>query len=164
MLPPRAFDLGVAATSFHWLEQSSALAKAYRSLKPGGRWAMWWTHFGSDEPDPFQIATDHLFAHTPDSPSAGGRNRLPFALDQESRLQDLLAGGFREPEVEVWRWSLTCETARLVDLYSIFSPIQSLQARLRRQFLHSLARVADEQFGGRAERPCVTVLYTARRP
>jgi hypothetical protein len=54
VLAPAAFDLGVAATSFHWLEQTSALSKVYRSLKPSGWWAMWWTHFGSDEPDAFQ--------------------------------------------------------------------------------------------------------------
>ena len=35
MLPEATFDLGAAATSFHWLEQASALAKVYRSLKPG---------------------------------------------------------------------------------------------------------------------------------
>jgi SAM-dependent methyltransferase len=38
-LPEAEFDLGVAATSFHWLDQSSALTKVYRSLKPGGWWA-----------------------------------------------------------------------------------------------------------------------------
>jgi SAM-dependent methyltransferase len=164
VLPASAFDLGVAATSFHWLEQSSALAKVFRSLKPGGWWAMWCTHFGSDEPDPFQRATDHLFAHTPDSPSSAGRNGLPFALDQENRLQDLIAGGFNDPVVEIWRRSLTYETARLVDLYSTFSPIQALEPDSRRKFLHSLGRIADEKFGGQVERPFMTVLYTARRP
>jgi hypothetical protein len=162
-LPANAFDLGVAATSFYWLEQSIALAKAYHCLKPGGWWAMWWTHFGSDEPDPFQAATDHLFVHTPDSPSIGERNRLPFALDQEARLQDLVAAQFSDPEVTIWRRNLTYETARLVDLYSTFSPIQALEPDSRRRFLSSLARVADEQFDGQVERPFITVLYTARR-
>jgi SAM-dependent methyltransferase len=30
------FDLGVAATSFHWLEEDAALAKIARLLRPGG--------------------------------------------------------------------------------------------------------------------------------
>jgi len=38
-LPPAHFDLGVAATSFHWVEQMPALAKAYAALKPGDWWA-----------------------------------------------------------------------------------------------------------------------------
>jgi SAM-dependent methyltransferase len=86
VLSEAKFSLGVAATSFHWLEQTSALAKVYRALKPDGWWAMWWTHFGPGEPDMFQLAIDHLFAGTADSPSGAGKAGLPFALDQESRI------------------------------------------------------------------------------
>jgi SAM-dependent methyltransferase len=162
ILPEAKFFLGAAATSFHWLEQISALAKVYRALKPGGWWAMWWTHFGSGEPDAFQLAIDHLFAGTADSPSGAGETGLPFALDQESRIQDLVKSGFRDPEVDLWRWSLTYDTGRLVGLYSTFSPVQILQPESRRDFLTNLARIADEQFDGRVERPFVSVLYTAR--
>jgi SAM-dependent methyltransferase len=158
------FCLGVAATSFHWLDQRSALAKVYRCLRPGGWWAMWWTHFGSCEPDAFQLATDHLFVQTPDSPSGGGKERPPFALDRQSRLQDLTTSGFNQAEVELWRWTLRYNTARLVALYSTFSPIQALEPGSRRVFLTNLARIAEEQFGGCVERPFITVLYTARRP
>jgi trans-aconitate methyltransferase len=164
VLPEAKFSLGVAATSFHWLEQIPALAKAYRALQPGGWWAMWWNHFGSGEPDAFQTATDHLFVGTADSPSMAGKARLPFALDQESRIRDLVTCGFCQVEVDLWRWTLTYDTARLVALYSTFSPIQSLQPTPRRTFLTHLARIADEQFGGRVERPLISVLYTAQRP
>lgn len=40
-LAPASFDLGIAATSFHWLEQVGALAKVNKTLKAGGWWAMW---------------------------------------------------------------------------------------------------------------------------
>src|ERR1700741_4424865 len=131
MLPEAAFDLGVAATSFHWLEQGSALAKVYRSLKPGGWWAMWWNNFGPEEPDEFQRATDHLFAGTADSPSWSREKRIPFGLDRESRLQDLTAAGFKDAEIELWSSSLTCDTARLVGLFSPFSPVPALDADSR---------------------------------
>jgi SAM-dependent methyltransferase len=162
-LPQAAFDLGVAATSFHWLEQASALAKAYRSLKPGGWWAMWWNHFGSEEPDEFQRATDHLFVGTADSPGWSGEKRIPFAFDRDRRFQDLTANGFHDAEVELWRSSVSYDTSRLVALYSTFSPIQALEPDSRREFLSNLAQVADDQFGGHVERPVITVLYTARR-
>ena len=163
VLPEAAFDLGVAATSFHWLEQSSALAKVYRLLKAGGWWAMWWNQFGSEESDDFQRATDHLFAGTADSPSWSREKRIPFGLDRESRLQDLSAAGFKDVEIELWSSSLTFDTPRLVALYSTFSPIQALEADSRREFLNNLARIADEQFGGRVERALLTVLYTGQR-
>ena len=163
VLPEAAFDLGVAATSFHWLEQSSALAKVYRLLKPGGWWAMWWNQFGSEEPDEFQRATDHLFAETADSPSWIREKRIPFAFDRPNRLQDLSAAGFKDVEIELWSSSLTCDTARLVALYSTFSPIQALEPDSRRKFLSNLARIADDQFGGRVERALLNILYTGQR-
>ena len=89
--------------------------------------------------------------------------RIPFGLDRESRLQGLSAAGFKDVEIELWSSSLTCDTARLVALYSTFSPIQALEPDSRREFLSNLARIADEQFGGRVERALLTVLYTGQR-
>jgi SAM-dependent methyltransferase len=163
LLPSACFDLGVSATAFHWLDQGSALAKVYRTLKPGGWWAMWWNHFGSDEPDAFQQATDHLFAAMADSPSWNGQKGIPFALDRESRIRDLTTNGFEDAEVELWRWSVMYDTPRLLALYSTFSPVQSLAPESRQQFLSSLGQIADHQFGGRVERRFMTALYTARR-
>lgn len=163
-LEPETFDLGVAAMSFHWLEQAPALAKVRRLLKPGGWWAMWWTQFGGGEQDAFQRATDHLFADTPDSPSHGRDGGPPFAIDQEARLRDLADAGFETAEVQVWRWTEPYETSRLVALYRTFSPIQSLEPERRERFLDELARIADQQFCGRVERPFTTALYTACNP
>jgi SAM-dependent methyltransferase len=164
-LPPTRFDLGAAATAFHWLEQGPALAKVRAALKPGGWWTMWWNNFGADgADDPFQAATDHLFAQVPDGPSQGKPGRPPFSLDQEARLGDLTAAGFADAEAETWRWTDVYETARVVALYRTFSPIQALPPDRRETFMTDLARIADEQFGGRIERPFTTTLYTARRP
>jgi SAM-dependent methyltransferase len=164
-LPTDRFDLGVAATSFHWLEQSSALAKVRRALRPDGWWAMWWTNFGAERgSDPFQDATHHLFAETPRAPSHGRRGGPSFAMDHEARLADLAGAGFVEAEVDVWPWTITLETEKLVALYATFSPIQALPEPKRAVFLKGLAEVADRHFGGGAERSFSSVLYTARRP
>jgi trans-aconitate methyltransferase len=164
-LEPAGFDLGVAATSFHWLEQGSALAKARAALKPGGWWAMWWNNHGSEAADDaFQAATDHLFVETPASPSHGVGGAPPFALDEQARLADLADAGFEAAEAEIWRWTETYDTARLVGLYGTFSPIHALEPARRQTFMDELARIADQQFGGRVERPFTTSLYTARRP
>ncbi|HLI65204.1 MAG TPA: class I SAM-dependent methyltransferase [Caulobacteraceae bacterium] len=37
-LAAAAFDLGVSATAFHWLDEQPALAKIADALKPGGWW------------------------------------------------------------------------------------------------------------------------------
>lgn len=159
------FDLGAAATSFHWLDQASALAKVRRALRTGGWWAMWWSNFGAEGgEDPFQAATRHLFAETPRGPAHGRRGGPSFAMDHEARLDDLAQAGFDDAAVDVWPWTITLETARLVALYATFSPIQALREPKRRAFLSALAEVADNEFGGRVERWYSSVLYTARKP
>jgi SAM-dependent methyltransferase len=164
-LPEDRFDLGVAATSFHWIEQARALAKVRRALRPGGWWAMWWTNFGAEKGvDAFQNATHHLFKETPRAPSHGRRGGPSFAMDHEARLADLAGAGLADAEVEVWPWTITLETEKLVALYATFSPIQALPEPKRAAFLKGLAEVADREFGGAAERSFSSVLYTARRP
>jgi SAM-dependent methyltransferase len=164
-LEPGGFDLGVAATSFHWLEQASALAKVREALRPSGWWAMWWTHFGGDkDKDGFQRATDPLFAATPAVPSHGRTGGPPFALDREARLADLAAAGLEAAEAWSCRWTLTLPTRRLVALYATFSPVRALAPDARAAFFADLARIADEDFGGAVERPFTAILYTARRP
>ena len=126
---------------------------------------MWWTNFGAEGgPDPFQDATRHLFAETPRAPSHGRRGGPSFAMDREARLADLAGAGFTDAAVDVWPWTITLETPRLVALYATFSPIQALPEPKRRVFLEGLAEVADRQFGGAVERWYSSVLYTARKP
>jgi SAM-dependent methyltransferase len=163
-LPAASFDLGTAATSFHWLNQVSALAKVRKTLKAGGWWAMWWTHFGAgEEDDAFQTATKHLFIGIPRSPSRGRQGGPHFALDREARLHDLSAAGLLMAEVDLWRWTLRYDTTRLLDLYRTFSPIATLEPNKRNRLLNELGRLIDRRFGGWVERPFITVMYTARR-
>jgi SAM-dependent methyltransferase len=54
-LDGHAFDLGYAATAFHWLDAPTALARVRRLLRPGGHWAMWWNVYQDPErADPFR--------------------------------------------------------------------------------------------------------------
>lgn len=52
-LEPGRFDLVVAATSFHWVDQAVGVPKVAQCLKPGGWAALWWSIFDDpDRPDP----------------------------------------------------------------------------------------------------------------
>jgi hypothetical protein len=70
---------------------------------------------------------------------------------------------FERFETRDRRWSLplTSESARA--LFATFSPILALPDDERRDVLDRIARVVADDFGGRVARPCVTVLYRARR-
>ena len=107
-----AFDLGVSATSFHWLEENTALVKVARVLRRGAWWAMVWNVFGDDSrPDPFHDATRALL-DAPASPSAGDAG-VPFALDAPARLAALeRAEAFDAIEHQSSRWSLVLDPDR----------------------------------------------------
>ena len=164
-LPCGWFDLGVAATALHWLEPGVALRKVAELLRPGGWWAAWWNVFGDpSREDAFHEATQGILAPLDRSPSGGRAGRPSFALDVETRVADLRAvGAFDEVGHEIVRWTTAFDTDQVKRLYATFSPITALDAGERDRILEALGRVADDDFGGRVERPMVTPVYTARR-
>jgi SAM-dependent methyltransferase len=50
VLPIRSVgaELVCFAQAWHWLDESSRVAEAFRVLRPGGRWAGWWSHARAD--------------------------------------------------------------------------------------------------------------------
>jgi len=159
-LPENAFDLAVAASSFHWIDPERGLAAVLRALRPGGWWAMWWTHFGDeDRPDPFRDAIDPLFRDLPSSPGAHG-----FARDSDAARAALSAAGFVEIAHDVVRWSHTFDTAGIRALFASFSPFIVLDEATRESLLDDVARIADEEFDGSVVKPVRTSLHTARKP
>jgi SAM-dependent methyltransferase len=155
------FDLGVSATSFHWLDEDAALGKVARVLRRGGWWVAVWNVFGDDSrPDPFHEATHSLLAGVT-SPSFG-KAGVPFALDAPARLAALeRAEAFEAIGYQSSHWSLVLDPSQTVALYATYS---NVAARTDRdQVLAELRRIANDQFQGRVIRNMTTVLYTARR-
>jgi SAM-dependent methyltransferase len=165
-LEAAAFDLAVAASSFHWVEEDVALARLFVALRPGGWIALWWTLFGDrTRSDPFRSAVDPLFEDIPHGPSGPAEEGRPsFALDTEHRLAALTAAGFEDLRHDVARWTKEWDAAGIRGLYSTFSPISVLEPERREEFLDTVARIVEDEFGGRVEKPLVTSMYTARRP
>lgn len=164
-LPPGDFDLACSATAFHWLDTAPALAKLFEALRPGGSVALFWNVFGdTGRPDPFHDATQSLFAQEIPSPSQGAPERLPYALDEESRLADLTAAGFKGSQAYFWRWTLPLDPLGVRALYSTYSNVNALPAADRERLLDGLAEIAERAFDGRVERNMTTALYVARRP
>jgi len=164
-LPRGAFDLGLAATSFHWLDELTALNHAAALLKPGGWWAMVWNVFGDDaRPDPFHDATYPLLNGGPRSPSNGGRGGLPFALQVNARLSAFgRCGAFEDIGHETRAWELVLTADQTVALYATYSDMTARPPAEQRQVLAELHRIAAQEFGGRVARNMLTILYTARR-
>jgi SAM-dependent methyltransferase len=159
-LPHAAFDLAVAASSFHWVEPERGLAAILDALRAGGWWAMWWTHFGDPtRPDPFRDAVEPIVGKLPSSPAATG-----FGRDTQAALAALPTAGFENTQVDVFRWTREWDAAGLRALFATFSPIIVLDEADRKSVLDRIERLAADEFGGRVEKPVLTTLYTARKP
>lgn len=164
-LEPEAFDLAVAASSFHWVEEEQGLAQIFAALMPGGWVATWWTLFGEgDAPDAFIRATSPLLHGLDSSPTSGVEGRAAHALDTELRQTALKDAGFVNIAHEVVPWTASWDTAGIRALYGSFSPIARLDHTRRGEILDEIVRIADKDFGGHVEREIRTSLYTARRP
>lgn len=163
-LPPAAFDLGVSATAFHWMDQRAAIAKVASLLRPRGWWAVWWNVFGDPtRDDPFHDATAHLFPAST-NPSHSSLFKHPFALHSEARIADLQsAGAFEDINCDVVRWTLVLTADRTRALYASFSNVTTLPETERTHLLDALHEIAMTAFNNRVERQMCTALYTARR-
>jgi SAM-dependent methyltransferase len=164
-LPAASFDLGVAATSFHWIDPEVKLRKVARLLRPGGWWAMWWNSFGDPaRVDAFHEATQDILKPLARSPFSPYADRPSHALDVDARLAEFNAtGDFEEIAYEMIPWTLTRDPAGVRALFATFSEITCLRPDERDPLLDRLQRVAAEQFGGKVEKPMVTAIYSARR-
>ncbi len=171
-LAPARFDLGLAASSFHWVPPRAGLRRVARALRPGGWWASWNNHHGDPyRPDRFQRALEALYEDRRPSSrarastaaeeatarrreAAGGRRRLALLRAQ---------GAFERIRRDDLRWRVVLDTRQIVGLWSTFSDTITLRPTERTRFLHGLAELVDREFGGTATLRMLTPLYTARR-
>ncbi|MBA3566762.1 MAG: class I SAM-dependent methyltransferase [Actinobacteria bacterium] len=164
-LPAAHFDVAVAASSFHWVEEEVGLEKLFDAVRPGGWVALWWTLFGEPgKPDAFIKATSPLLDNLRASPTRGAEGRPAHALDTEVRLGALGAAGFEDANHEILRWNASWDTQGIRALYGTFSPIARLDETRKTEILDGVAEIAERDFGGRVSRTLVTSLYTAHRP
>ena len=160
------FDLAAAASSFHWVDEETGLARLRAALRPGGWLAIWWTSYGDEtRSDAFRTAVDPLFEHVPDGPSQPDRKGRPsFGRDAELRLEALARAGFEERMFEELHWEHEWEADGIRGLYSTYSPISALEPDRREALLDAVHEIAETEFGGRVTLPLVTSLDTARNP
>jgi SAM-dependent methyltransferase len=155
------FDLLVAATSFHWVDQSVGLPKLGAVLRPGGWAALWWTIFDDPEAeDPFREALEARLGQG----DPGGQRRANFQLDATARCRDLSeVAGLESVDREVLHWTAELDARQLRALYGSLINVRRLAAEEQQTLLDQVSSLAAEDFGGRVRRPFVTVVYSGRR-
>jgi SAM-dependent methyltransferase len=162
-LPDEAFDLAVAATSWHWIDAAAALPRLAKALRPHGGLAIWWTIFGpADEPQTeFRTQLDGLYSRYMPNERDDGLPRKPMRIkDWTEQIQH--GGWFESPEVEMIRWTqhLTPESAQA--LWGTFPNVNELNDVDRSGFLDGVSAAVDS-LGGSVDDPSLTIIYYTRR-
>jgi SAM-dependent methyltransferase len=164
-LPAQTFDVAVAATSFHWVDQRAGLTKLGECLKPGGWFACWWTLFRDPgRPDPFAEAVEQILG-----PGTRGAfdepDRPPFQLDEEHRVRDLARwAGLIDVETEQMRSTRTLSAQQAKALYASMATVLRRPPIEQDRLLDAIEQLAAKRYGGVVDRRFVTALYTGRRP
>jgi SAM-dependent methyltransferase len=159
------FDVAVAATSFHWVDQRVGLAKLGRSIRPGGAVALWWTLYQDPfSPDEVSQAIEAILG-----PRTKGAfeelGRPPFQLDVEHRLRDLEQWGhFHNLEAEMIRTQRVLDARQMRALFASIAFVLRRSPTEREAVLDAIEELVRDRFEGRVQRQFVTAVYTGLRP
>jgi SAM-dependent methyltransferase len=131
-------DLICFAQSWHWLDESLRVAESARVLRPGGRWAGWWSHARADGEEWFDTHWDEVEATCP------GTHRSQRDTDWGKALQRsglfviddrVTVAWVRHPTVDQW----------LTDQRS-HSYVAALQDAERQELMRSLSTILRGRF------------------
>jgi SAM-dependent methyltransferase len=163
-IAPDAFDLAVAATSFHWVDQEEGLSKLGKALRPRGWVALWWTLFRDpSQIDDFSRAIEQVLG-----PATRGAfdepGRPPFQLDESHRRRDMSRwAGLDEVTSEIITWTCELTPVQLRALCASMATVIRRPPNVQRAILDEVERIAMKTSDGFVRRRFVTAIYTGRR-
>ncbi|MCB1001912.1 MAG: GNAT family N-acetyltransferase [Acidimicrobiales bacterium] len=156
------FDLAVAATSFHWVDQTAGLARLARLLAPGRCFVPFWNVFRDTGDDlELQRWLDPIVARF----QTTARTRaVTHALEHDARVEAFEASGaFRVEAMPTLPWRQTYDAAAFRALFASFSDWMSIPEPDRTRALDEVAAIVDDHYDGAIDRTYVTQAYVLRR-
>ncbi len=159
---PESYDLVVAATSFHWLDPATRLARCRDALRPGGALAVISTEhvYGGTVPF-FADAQDCYERWDPATPPG---LRLESADAIPSGCTELDDSGLFAPAAgRRYEWDARYSTAEYLDVLRTYSGHRALPAVQRDGLLACIAGLIDSRYGGRITKRYLNELVVARR-
>ena len=160
-LAASAFDVAVAANSFHWVAQPRGLQQLGRAIRSDGWVALWGMLFEDPTtPDDLSRLVEDLVGKSPGS----DHRQLPSPFDQTSRRAELSAAGFVDIDSELLRDTIELDPLKARALYASMTVILRRTAEQRPAVLDAIEAAVRDRFGGCVQRQTVGVIYTARNP
>ena len=163
VLEAGAFDLVLAATSFHWLDKETRFQQCYDLVRDGGALAVIHTNqIESDIDEGFFAAVQPIYdLHQDNDPG--------FALPSEDQLQPeeyggLVASGlFKDVQLHKYRWDQKYMSREYGDLMRSYSGTQAMEPPQQEALIGGVTAFIAAEFGGAITRPLVMTLSLGRR-
>jgi SAM-dependent methyltransferase len=136
-----SYDVVIAASAWHWVDEARAVPEVARVLRPAGRLALAWN--GVDRSIDWMRS---LWAGgvelNPDEKATVDRHR------RGRHVVNLEAGGpspFLEPETHLFHWTRRMTKDDLVGMAATYSAVITMDDEARRQHLEAMRRYLDAQ-------------------
>jgi SAM-dependent methyltransferase len=159
-LEERAFDLAVAADSFHWISPEIGYPKVAGALKASGSAAFFWS-VPVDPKTDWSKAIDRLYQETaPRFINPDRRFTVEWLVGMVTRNIQT-SGCFREITTRQYFWSEALTGQQYVDGLKTFSMHEGIDEAARERLYTSILEVI-ERFGGKLEQPRSVMLFHSR--
>jgi SAM-dependent methyltransferase len=149
-------DLVCFAQAWHWLDSATRVGEMHRVLRPGGRWAGWWSHARADSKAWFDAYWSAIEAGCP------GTHRDQRDTDWGRTVDD--PGMFKVASRVVVPWTRTVSTDEWFIDQASHSYVAALGTVARDALLSELRRIVEAEFGDATMTvPYETWLWTATK-
>lgn len=160
---PHAFDLVLAASSWHWIEPAVKYEHAWLALRRGGWLALLASHprpgRRGSAPRRFWDATDAIYREI--APALVHRRGARPPLPEDLRREIRRSGRFEAVERHLFEWRHDFTAADYVGLLDTYSDHRTLPARNRARLYTAIRVVSDREFAGRVPRLYQTAVHVA---
>jgi SAM-dependent methyltransferase len=136
-----SYDLVIAASAWHWVDEQRAVPEVARVLRTGGRLSLVWS--GPDRSVDWMrsLWAGGIIFNPEEQADVDARRRHRHRVNVD-------CGGpspFHEPETALFRWSRPMTRADLVALATTYSSVITMDESTRRQHLDAMARFLESR-------------------
>lgn len=161
-IPPRSFDLVVAAGSYHWLDPEIRVARILHALRPGGRVAI--VNKNRLSSGNAELEHDFQSCYLRWDPKAKPDFRSPEEAGIRIEVDDIKASpDFVGHQAHRYMVSYTYTTAAYRDLLNTYSDFLTLSPTAREGLVNCLCTVIDSKHHGVVTMRVLGTLYLAQK-
>ena len=156
------FDLIIAGTSFHWVQQEEGYKKAASLLKPAGYLALFWNLLPGLANDFFKKVQKAYSKHAPQI-IGDYKKRAEYRIAIKKRTQQIKDTKlFKNLEVIEYPWEAEYSANEYITLLNTYSDHINLEEKSKNGLFTDIRKLINK-LGGKIKRPYLSMLYISNK-